>query len=149
MKPITRLGAFLAIILAIGACCTKKGCLGADTMDEIWLYGFENKEDLDTIVVKKYERGGDFNTLISIATTYFDAYQDNSDRQMVRLSERLTTDFDYRIELAGLVYEVSDFETKKRQCNTGFLCIDHYNALESYKVNGETIAGDWKVSLYK
>ncbi len=139
-----------AASLFLAGCCTKKYCLGVDDLDEIWFHGFEG--ELDTIVVKKYARNSGFAALLDSPVVFIpEIMPTDSDVQIVRLQERLKSDFDYKIELpaTGVIFEVSDFVSKRKQCNTGFLCVDYYNALESYRVNGALVTGDWKVSLRK
>ena len=149
-----RYGLFMVISASVflAGCCTMVYCVGIDDMDEIWFYGFESKMELDTIVVKKYARNSGFAKLLDDPVVFrHENMQTNSDFQIVRLPERLKSDFDYKIEVpaAGKTFKVSDFVSKKKQCNTGFLCIDYYNALESYRVDGALVTGDWKVSLRK
>lgn len=129
-------------LLTLSSCCTKKYCLGADDMDQIYFYNVV-KENLDTVVVRKFAKNTDFSTLISSTTTTVTANVSNADFEIVILKEKLTVDFDYKVELPGngQVFTISDFVVKKEQCNSGFMCNDYFNALESYKVNGKLASG--------
>jgi hypothetical protein len=68
---------------------------------------------------------------------------------VVTLPEKLTIDYDYVVELpeAGITYELTDFSSKRESCNTGFLCVDHYDKLDSYRVNGTVISGTSQLAL--
>ena len=130
-------------LLAFSSCiCTKKYCLGADDMDQVYFYN-NMIENLDTVVVKKFAKNTGFATMISSSTTITVNFSKTTNFEIVVLNEKLTTDFDYKVELPGngQVYTVSDFVVKKERCNSGFMCNDYFNALESYKVNGKSASG--------
>lgn len=131
------------VILVLNSCfCTKKYCLGADDMDQIHFYNVAT-DNLDTVVVKKFVKNRDFKTLISSTITTPSNFSSTPTYEIIALNEKLTTDFDYQVELPGngQVFAISDFVVKKEPCNSGFMCNDYFNALESYKVNGKFASG--------
>ncbi|GAA4440308.1 hypothetical protein GCM10023091_23760 [Ravibacter arvi] len=136
---------------ALAGCCTKKMCIGADNMDGIAFNNFDDAAELDTIVVKKYNKGSGMVTPIDSFVTLPVFSGAINPSQRVVLSQKMTDNFDYRIEIpgAGRIYDVTNFVVKKKGCNSGFLCNDTYRALESYRVNGKTMEGQWQVVLYR
>ncbi|GAA4440304.1 hypothetical protein GCM10023091_23750 [Ravibacter arvi] len=150
------LGLKYAILLslvggALAGCCTMVMCVGADNMNEIALNNFEDAAELDTIVVKKYNKGSGMVTPIDSFVTFPVFSGAINPTQQIVLSQKMTDNFDYRIEIpgAGRVYNITNFVVKKKGCNSGFLCNDTYRALESYRVNGRTMEGQWQVVLYR
>ena len=73
---------------------------------------------------------------------YVDTYSSNTAyfiHDHLKDENKLTIDYDYKVELpdSGKSFTISDFVSKEKRCNTGFLCNDTFNDLESYKLNGE------------
>ncbi|HEV7378415.1 MAG TPA: hypothetical protein VGN64_01365, partial [Dyadobacter sp.] len=50
---------FGLIALLMAGCCTKKLCLGADSMDHISFNNFDSK-DLDTVVIYRFVKNSNF-----------------------------------------------------------------------------------------
>lgn len=128
------------ISLTFNSCCTDKNCLGADDMNEIYFYGFTPQE-VDTVVIKKFSRNSNFKMVLDSSTAYSMASETGSNFQIVLTGDdnKLTIDFDYKVEVSGSgkVFMISDFVSKEKRCNTGFLHNDNFNDLESYKLNAE------------
>jgi hypothetical protein len=126
------------VTFGAGSCCTDKGCLGADNLDIIRFDHFED-DNLDTIVVMRFSKSTNFATTIDSTTVVNVNFSETTPFQQILLPVRLTTDYDYKVQLksSGEVFTISDFTVKRESCNTGFMCNDSYNALESYKVNGK------------
>jgi hypothetical protein len=141
-KQFTIFFLFIATLLAVSSCCTKKYCVGADDMNEIRFYNFA-AADLDTVMVKRFAKSTGFVAELDSTTTLFYSYNSNNTMQIVQLTTALSVDFDYKVELAstGQTFTLSDFTVKQERCNTGFACNDHYTALVSYKVNGQPGGG--------
>ena len=78
-------------LLTINSCCTKKYCIGADDLEEIWFYDFE-KSAIDTIVIKRYNSGTNFNNFIDSSVTVPDYFSNRTDYQIIYLTDKLTTD---------------------------------------------------------
>ena len=114
-------------------------CVGIDDMNEIWFYNF-SQQDLDTIIIKRYNKNTNFQSVLDSLVTVTEDFSDRTDYQVIYLSDNLTIDYEYKVELVstGQYFTISDFIVDKKKCNSGFLCFDYYNSLGSYKVNGET-----------
>jgi hypothetical protein len=148
------LSLYLLLIPAalLSGCCTKKGCIGADNLDIIYFAGFENREELTSIVIKEFEKESGFTLLLDSTAVTISDFNDLTEFQGILLPRKMSKDFDYRIELpeAGLAYDISDIASKRKTCdNGGFLCNDHYNALESYRVNGLETRDEWRIIIHK
>jgi len=61
-------------------------------------------------------------------------FSEGSDFQRMQLPIPLTIDYDPKVQLksTGENFTISDFVSKKEDCNRGFLCNDSCNALKSY-----------------
>ena len=129
-----------ASLLGINSCCTDVYCLGTDDMNQIYFYGFKYQET-DTIVIKRFDKNTNFKVLLDSTVAYSMASEPGLNFQIVLTGDenKLTIDYDYKVELpdSGKSFTISDFVSKEKRCNTGFLCNDTFNDLESYKLNGE------------
>ncbi|MCE7043180.1 hypothetical protein [Dyadobacter sp. CY312] len=136
----TKLIIVLMTVLA-GSCCTKKYCIGSDDMDYIQFNNFLNSE-LDTITIQRFSKNSNFATVMEDITVVTSNFSEGSDFQHIQLPVRLTIDYDYIVKLnsTGENFTISDFVSKKEDCNTGFMCNDSYNALKSYLVNGNLMS---------
>jgi len=130
----------LIVIMAglAGSCCTDKYCIGSDDMDYIQFNGFPTSE-LDTIIIQRFSKNSNFATVIENTTIVTSNFSAGSNFQHIQLPVRLVVDYDYKLQLksTGENFTISDFVTKKESCNTGFMCNDSYNSLESYLINGK------------
>ncbi len=151
MKVI-RLFALVSLIASsvfLDSCCTKEYCIGADDMDQIQFYNFTDNE-LDTVVVRRFNKNTGFARAIDSAISVTPNFYSTADFKVVRLVNKLTVDFDYQIVMSGtgMVFAISDFVVTRKSCNTGFMCNDSFNALESYKLNGQP-GGSTSLSIRK
>lgn len=144
------LKAFIVVMaIAAGSCCTKKYCIGADDMDYIQFNNFTNSE-LDTITIQRFSKNSNFATVLEDITVITSNFSEGSNFQHIQLPVRLTIDYDYKVQLnsTGDNFTISDFVSKKESCNTGFMCNDSYNSLESYLVNGN-LMNTYQVEISK
>lgn len=134
---------FLIVIMAVaaGSCCTNKHCIGADDLESIQFNNFPTSE-LDTITIQRFSKNSNFTNAIEDIVVITSNFSDGSDLQRIQLPVRLTIDYDYKVQLnsTGDDFTISDFVSKKESCNTGFMCNDSYNSLESYSVNGNLVS---------
>lgn len=129
----------LISILIVNSCCTKVHCIGADDLNDISFYGF-NQQDLDTLVIKRYNKDSNFQNYLDSLFIEPEYFTSSTEYEMVHLTDKLIVDYDYKIEIISTrqTFTITDFIVEKEKCNTGFMCFDYYNSLGSYKVNGET-----------
>lgn len=129
---------FMIIAVVAGSCCTLVYCSGADDINYIRFNNFPNS-DLDTITIQKFNKNNNFATVMEDILVITTNFSEGSNYQEIQLPLRLTIDYDYKIKLnsTGEHFTISDFVSRKASCNTGFMCNDSYNTLESYVVNGE------------
>ena len=134
-------GLIILIILSVvtGSCCTDMYCIGSDDMNYIQFNNFPNSE-LDTITIQRFSKNSNFATVMENTTVVTSNFSIGSNFQQIQLPVRLTVAYDYKVQLqsTGQSFTISDFSTKKQSCNTGFMCNDSYNALESYSLNGKS-----------
>ena len=134
-------GLIILIILSVvtGSCCTDMYCIGSDDMNYIQFNNFPNSE-LDTITIQRFSKNSNFATVMENTTVVTSNFSIGSNFQQIQLPVRLTVAYDYKVQLqsTGQSFTISDFATKKESCNTGFMCNDSYNALESYSLNGKS-----------
>lgn len=143
LLPLKKLVAAMIIAATlpfINCCCTDVYCSGTDDMNQIYFYGFTPQE-VDTVVIKRFAKNTNFKIALDSSMAYSIASEPGSNFQIVLTEdeEKLTIDFDYKVELSGSgkSFMLSNFVSKEKRCNTGFLCNDTFNALESYKLNGK------------
>ena len=129
--------------LAAGSCCTKVFCLDANNIEMIYFYNFTVNE-LDTISIKLYDKNTNFASAIDSVLVITSDLRSQSPFQTIFVPDRITHHLDYKIRLnaTGQEFTVSDFIITKEKCNSGFLCNDFFNALESYKINGQTVTSN-------
>lgn len=127
----------IATLLLPSACCTKMYCLGADDLNELDFYRFAST-DIDTIIIKRYDRNVNLTLPIDSSTIITPSFYNESEYQVIYLIDRIDVNFNYKVIISstGQTFTITDFVVKKEKCNTGFLCTDQYNSLESYTVNG-------------
>jgi hypothetical protein len=141
LKTGVKMAFGMAVAIAAGSCCTHKYCIGADDMDNIRFDHFSNS-DLDTILIQRFNRNSNFANPVEDILVITSNFSVGSNFQRIQLPVKLTIDFDYKVALTstGEHFTISDFISKEESCNTGFMCNDAYNSLESYSVNGETMS---------
>lgn len=141
----------IIVLMAVvaGACCTKKYCIGSDDMSAIQFNNFLNSE-LDTITIQRFSKNSNFAAVMEETTVITSNFSQGSDFQQIQLPERLTIDYDYKVQLnsTGENFTISDFISQKEDCNTGFMCNDSYNALKSYLVNGN-LMNSYQIEISK
>ena len=110
-------------------------------MDNIHFNNFQNSE-LDTITIQRFPRNNNYVGVLEEVDVVTSVFSEESNFQRIQLPVKMTADYDYKVKLisTGAVYTISDFVTKKEDCNTGFMCNDSFNALESYMVNGNKMS---------
>ena len=130
---------FSISILILNSCCTKKYCSGADDLDTIGFYGF-NQQDLDTLVIKRYNKDSNFQNYLDSLFIEPEYFTSTTEYEIVHFTDKFTVDYDYKIEIISTKqsYTLTDFVVEKEKCNTGFMCSDYFNSLVSYKVNNNT-----------
>ncbi|MBE9462623.1 hypothetical protein ACFP1I_09705 [Dyadobacter subterraneus] len=143
---------FVLILCSFNSCCTNRGCFGADDMNQIYFYGFTPQE-VDTIVIKRFDRNSSFKTVLDSVQAFSMPAEAGSSFQIILIDDqdKLHIDFDYKIEIpaSGKTFTISDFVIRKERCNTGFLCNDFYNDLNSYKLNGKVTATSGILEIHK
>ena len=129
--------------LAAGSCCTKKFCFDANSIEMIYFYNFTVSE-LDTISIKWYDKNINFASAIDSVSVVTSDLSSQSAFQVINVPDRITHHLDYKVRLnsTGQEFTISDFVITKEKCNSGFLCNDFFNALESYKINGQTVTSN-------
>ncbi|REA57412.1 hypothetical protein DSL64_23960 [Dyadobacter luteus] len=127
------------LVIGTAGCCTKKLCIGADNMDQIAFNNFANS-DLDTIVIQRFNKGANATNPVDSVTVVTSNFSPGT-YQLILLPTRLTVEQNYVVKLisTGERYAISDFVVTKQECNTGFMCNDSYNSLESYTLNGNVV----------
>jgi len=135
--------AFISTLLWSG-CCTKRYCLGINDLDVIEFSGFE-LADLDTVVIKKYEKGSNFTRFVDSVEIFTDLLFIQQQGNRLHLTEKVDPRYAYMVHLKsiGTSYTLSAFESKRRGCNDGFFCFDSYEELSSYNVNGQKMQANF------
>ena len=122
------------IAFFLDSCCTKKECLGFESLNEIQLFNF-SPEDADSLVAETYSNSNFTNRLDS---SFVKARgRDSNDKDLIIfLSNRIAKDNSYKITFLSLgkVYSITNFETSLKECNCPG---DDYPVLNSYQVNGQ------------
>lgn len=142
----------ITILFSINSCCTAVYCLGADDLNEIRFYGFTH-EEVDTIVIRKFNKNSNFKIALDSSTAYSIEVHSGTELKIVSIADhnKLSVDFDYKVELPGTgkTFTFSDFVSKKERCNSGFMCNDFYNSLESYKLNGQVTTSSGILEIHQ
>lgn len=108
-------------------------------------------EDVDTIIISKYEQGSNFTNSIDSshilaqkpgAVDYYHIYLDMVDK-----------DHEYIIKIPGaaLTYSLGDFKTSTDKCNSCFPYTpksEYYRHISEYQLNGQA-ARDFTIKIYK
>lgn len=127
---------FLPLILTgLNSCCTKRGCLGADQLDAVYLKNFAAIE-VDSIFISSYKKDSDFKILTdSFMIERCDSFG-NGNFYMFFNFKTIKMDNDYRIYFKKIdkVYQVKGFKTSKSECNDCFIK-DYYKRLDGYEIN--------------
>lgn len=139
----------MTLAVVINGCCTEKYCLGIDDLDTIQFEGLEVTTETDTILIERYTRGTGFLVALDEVEVPFMSGLNDATVRNITLPEKIDPGFDYQVVLkgAGKSWRLSEFTSKKRSCNSGVLCADSYNSLESYRVNHQVNTGDWQIVL--
>lgn len=137
-KRVTLYAGMLALLTGIVSCCQKKYCPGGDSIGDIRFYGFMYT-DVDSVTVLVYEKNSAHDVPLDSIPMLRQPNNPDLGFELVDLPYPLTWEKDYEVRLpsTGEVFRITEMTVKKSRCNTGFMCQDHYNALHSYKVNGQ------------
>lgn len=127
MMKIASILLIFLLLLGVNSCCTEMYCLGVEDIN-IKLQDFSLAE-LESVTLVNANNN-------YILNTYIDIQDENG--FFLRLNEAFYIGNNYilSIDSGNLSYTLSDFKTSKEKCNTGFMCRDYIEHLESYKVNG-------------
>ena len=141
------------ILLTIGlfslhSCCTKKKC--SEAIFAFELYNF-NPQDVDTIIVSKFEKGSNFTNPIDITTT--SPYKSSGADYYYLYLETVDKDHEYIVKIPGvaLTYTLTEFKTSKSKCNDCFPYTpksEYHTYISEYKLNGQTTK-DFPAKIYK
>lgn len=128
-------GAF-SFLLLLNSCCTKEHCVGIEDLNHIEFYGFDDTE-LSEATLYLYKNSSYTNIEDSTKLFPSSTYGDLEYKAFGLGGLYLKQSKYYKVKLAdNSTYTLDSFEGKKARCNTGFMCRDFYEILESYKVNG-------------
>lgn len=126
---------FLASLLFVSGCCTKKGCDDGGDINQINFVNFTNQE-LDTVFLQGYDPSG-MGMMHDTLSAY--TYFPSDTIVTLELGGSLQTDWLYEISLpaTGDTFEVYNFVLEERTCDNGpAWCETPYYALKSYAMNG-------------
>lgn len=146
MRLLQLLIAFLSVVM-LNSCCTQKGC--TEQILYFSLYDF-NIQDVDSIWVKSYQKGTNFQTVKDSIFKKFSS-QDSMYRIEVNdVNNRFNFDRDYEIYFGSInnSYRITNITTRKEVCNQCFpFGSEKYNRLNSYQVNGQLIIASSSVEI--
>ncbi len=127
------------LLFLTSACCTKKGCLGFDKLNEIRMLNFSANE-VDSIAFEIFPANSNFTSRIDSSFTRAHASAAGDNNQIIFMPEHVNKAHDYKITLlsTGQVYTLTNFETLKEECNCRY---DKYDVLNTYSVNGQQVPG--------
>jgi hypothetical protein len=139
---------FAIIILLLSSCCKKLKCVVPAI--NMKLYNF-SREEADSIIVYKYEKGNNFVTALD--STYLSSSLSNDNQFYSVYSNIENSNFDYLIKIKGftMAYRITDLRTEKSKCNR---CgpftrkSDYFTVLADYRVNGQ-LKNDFVIEVYK
>ena len=125
----------LIVCIVSYSCCTKKYCGGIDSINTIDFVGY-NTYELDTIILKKYEKNSSYQIAIDSFILRGQSYYPDSLKNYIGMQKNLSIEFDYTVLVKkyNRIYKIGNFVTKTGICNNG-ICKDSYKTLESYEVN--------------
>lgn len=126
MKIASILLIFL-LLLGVNSCCTEMYCLGVEDIN-IKLQDFSLQE-LEELTLVNTTQNDTIETFVDI--------QDEGGF-FLQMSSKFNIENNYTlyIDLIGASYSLSNFQTSKDKCNSGFMCRDFVYHLKSYHVNG-------------
>lgn len=112
-------------------------CNGINDLFDIDFENFTSNE-LDSVLLIQYQ-DNTFQQAIDTAYYVNNYLYEHSNGVMLQLDNPISINYNYEIYLPQnqQSYLLSNFKSKKKKCNSGFMCFDKYSALESYQVNGQ------------
>ena len=134
-----RLFPFLVTLLVLNSCCQQKDCIGANDINEIELHNF-TADNVDSILITTYLKNSDLCSLID--SFYYTARSIPAGDSIfiVELPNKLNMDLDYKLYFKNInqTYLLTDFSTKKIECNSCFpFGHDYVPIMDNYLVNGQ------------
>ncbi|MBI3883180.1 MAG: hypothetical protein HY305_02930 [Sphingobacteriales bacterium] len=132
-------------LLALASCCQKKGCTGADDINQIELYSFKANE-VDSIIFESYTKESNFG--VRVDSSFLSAHPATSadTTYILLMPKNLDNKLSYRIKMLSInkIYKLKNFSIISEVCNSRNYQpqTDNYNVLESYVVNDSTQLGN-------
>jgi len=137
MKYFSHFFSLLIVSVIFYSCCTQISCENAFDSKQIHLKNFTINESSE-VVISSYNKGDDFNTLISSQVSSARTISGNSEGDLfVDINIEFSDEFEYIFFFTDIneEYRVTEITITVENCNDCFLAKDEYTSLESYKVN--------------
>lgn len=142
MRKFNFIVAVIIFLIATDSCCTKMYCVGVEDIN-IKLQGFSLQE-LEELTFVNTNQNDTLETFVDIQ---------DEEGFFLRTNEQLNIENTYTIYFNSLStsYNLSNFQTSKDKCNSGFMCRDFVYHLKSYHVNGVKYSaeGGYIINIHK